>query len=126
MMTMRRWVDWVNVILGVWLVASPWVLTEAAGGRSAAWSWWSAGIGIVALASLSMYKPAVWGDVVGIVLGTWLIASPWVLGFASASAAVTNAVFMGSLVIGYALWAAHVDTRSDQCAEQETHRVRPL
>jgi hypothetical protein len=115
-MTTRRWVDWVNIILGVWLIASPWLLTESAGDGPAAWSSWDAGIGIVTLAFLSMHKPAVWGDAMGILLGTWLIASPWVLGFASASVAVTNAVIIGSLVIGYALWAARIDI---------TSRIRP-
>ena len=63
-MTTRRWVDWVNVILGMWLIASPWLLTVAAGDRPAGRSSWSVGVGIVTLAFFAMYKPAVWGDAV--------------------------------------------------------------
>lgn len=111
-MTMRRWVDWVNVIIGVWLFASPWLLTVVAGAEPAAWSSWSVGAGIVTLALFSMYKPAVWRDTVGIILGAWLMASPWLLGFDSARAAALNAVVVGLLVIGYALWAMHIDTTS--------------
>jgi hypothetical protein len=111
-MTTRRWVDWVNVILGVWLIASPWLLTVAVGDRPAGWSSWSVGAGIVTLAFFAMYKPAVWGDAVGVMFGTWLIASPWMFGFASASAAATNAVIIGLLVIAYALWAMRIDITS--------------
>jgi hypothetical protein len=111
-MTTRRWVDWVNVMLGVWLIASPWLLTVAAGDWPAAWSSWSVGTGIVTLAFFAMRKPAVWGDALGIMLGAWLMVSPWMLELASASAAATNAVIIGVLVIGYALWAMRIDITS--------------
>ena len=65
-MTTRRWVDWVNVILGLWLMTSPWLLTFAAGDGGAAWNSWSVGVAIVTLAGFAMYKPAIWGEVVGI------------------------------------------------------------
>jgi SPW repeat len=122
-MTMRRWVDWVNIILAAWLAASPWLLVGAAGDGPAAWSSWSAGTGLVMLALLAMYRPAVWSDAMGIMLGAWLIASPWVLGFASATVALANAVIMGSLVIAYAFWAVGIDITSRQGAEHDTHRI---
>lgn len=111
-MTMRRWVDWVSVLLGGWLIASPWLLTTTAGDRHANWSSWSVGAAIVTVAFFAMYKPAVWCGAVGAMLGAWLIASPWMLGFAGASAAATNAVIIGLLVIGYALWAMRIDAGS--------------
>jgi SPW repeat len=111
-MTTRRWVDWVNVMLGVWLIASPWLLTVAAGDRPAAWSAWSVGAGIVTLAIFAMRKPAIWGDALGVMLGAWLMGSPWMLELASASVAAANAVIIGLLVIGYALWAMRIDITS--------------
>jgi SPW repeat len=125
-MTTRRWVDWVNVMLGAWLISSPWRLTTgAAGDGPAAWSSWSVGAGIVALAFFSMYKPAVWGYAVGVVLGVWLAASPWTLGFASASAAAANAVIIGLLVIGYALWAMRIGVTSGDAAAYDVYQRRP-
>jgi hypothetical protein len=121
-MTTRRWMDWVNVMLGVWLIASPWLLSVAPGDRPAAWSSWSVGAGIVTLALFAMYKPAVWGDAVGVLFGTWLIASPWMLGFANASTGATNTVIVGLLVIGYALWAMRIDTTSSDGAASDTHQ----
>lgn len=109
-MTTRRWVDWVNVILSVWLIASPWLLTVAAGNQTAAWSSWVVGASTATLAVLAMYRPAIWGDAVGITLGAWLVASPWVLGFAGTSAIAANAVVVGILFVGYALWAMRIDS----------------
>lgn len=109
-MTTRRWLDWVNVILGVWLIASPQLLTLAAGDSPAAWSLHSVGAGIVTLAGFSMYRPAVWADAVGVMFGMWLIASPWMLGFANLSATAMNAVIVGVLVVAYAFWAMLIDT----------------
>lgn len=106
-MEMRRWVDWVNVMLGAWLIASPWFFTAFQGDAPSAWSSWSVGAGIVTLGFVAMYKPAIWRDTLGILLGAWLIASPWMLGFGSAVAA--NAVIVGVLVVSYALWAMGMD-----------------
>jgi len=124
-MTTRRWVDWVNVILGVWLIASPWLLPVAAGAEPTAWNSWSVGAGIVTLAFFAMYKPAVRGDTVGIIFGAWLMASPWLLGFNSAQAEATNAVIIGALVIGYALWAMRIDITSRDRAAYDTDPYRP-
>jgi hypothetical protein len=112
-MTMRRWVDWINVMFGLWLITSPWFLTMAGDDKPAAWSSWIVGVGIVSLAFFAMYKPAIWGDTIGVILGAWLLASPWVLGFAGAPGAAMNAVIIGVLVMGYALWAMRIDMTFD-------------
>lgn len=127
MMTTRRWVGWVSVTLGAWLITSPWLLTMAAGNGPAAWSSWGAGAGIALLGLFAMYKPTLWGDVAGILFGAWLIASPWMLGFADASTEAANAVVIGLLVIGYALWAMRIDAAlsdgtSGDGAASDTHR----
>lgn len=124
-MTMRRWVDWVNVGLGVWLIASPWLLTAAAADTAADRSSWCVGAVIVTVAFSAMYKFAVWGDAVGVMLGAWSIASPWMLGFASASASAANAVIIGMLVICYALWAMRIDMTSRDGAAYEAYQRRP-
>lgn len=124
-MTTRRWVDWVNVMFGVWLIASPWFLTVAGDDQPAALSSWIVGAGIVSLACFAMYKPAVWGDAAGILLGAWLLASPWMLGFAGAPAAAMNAVVIGVLVICYALWAMRIDITFGDGAAYDMHQRRP-
>jgi len=85
-----------------------------------AWSAWIVGTGIVSLAFFAMYKPAVWGDAIGIMAGAWLLASPWMLGFAAAPAAAMNAVIIGVLVICYALWAMRIDITFGDGAAYDT------
>ena len=46
-----------------------------------------------------MFKTLQWEDWVGIGLGVWLIVSPWMLGFSDQSAAVINALVMGSFLV---------------------------
>jgi SPW repeat len=110
-MTTRRWIDWVNILLGLWLIVAPWVLSSTAIDGLAALNSRSVGIGLVALAALAMYRPTVLGDAIGVTLGIWLIASPWILGFDEWAVAPSNDVIVGPLVIGYALWAMRIDTR---------------
>jgi hypothetical protein len=112
-MTTRRWIDWVNVLLGLWLIAAPWILGSADGNSLAAGNSRSVGAALVMLGAFAMYKPSISGDAIGVIFGIWLIASPWILGLAELPAARTNGVIVGLLVIGYALWAMRVDaTRS--------------
>ena len=108
--TTRRWLDWVIVILGFWLITSPRVLTLAADDGPAAWSSRIVGAGLLTLAAFSMHKPAVWVESAGAVLGLWLIASPWILEITRLSSATANVVIVGLLVIAYAIWAFRIDT----------------
>ncbi len=108
-MTMRRWVDWVNLLLGLWLVSSPWVLTLETSAAAATLNMWIVGSAIASLAAFSLYKPTRLVNMAGIALGAWLVVSPWVLGFAREFGAATNVVLVGILIIGYALWATRID-----------------
>jgi peptidoglycan/LPS O-acetylase OafA/YrhL len=46
-----------------------------------------------------MFKALRWEDWVGVVLGAWMLASPWVLGFADSKAATFNALTMGTILV---------------------------
>ena len=46
-----------------------------------------------------MFKTLKWEDWVGVGLGIWLLASPWVLGFSDQSAPMMNALVMGCVLI---------------------------
>ncbi|HEX5328361.1 MAG TPA: SPW repeat protein [Acetobacteraceae bacterium] len=91
--------DWINLILGIWLFISPWVLqfgsgvavsqpvAGAPGGpihavHHAAWNAWVLGVivGLVALSALSRVE--LWEEWLNLLLGAWIFASPWALGFA--------------------------------------------
>ena len=46
-----------------------------------------------------MFKTLQWEDWVGIGLGVWLLASPWMFGFTGESAATMNALIMGTILV---------------------------
>ena len=45
-----------------------------------------------------MFKALQWEDWLGIALGAWLLASPWLLGFSDQNAATMNALVVGTIL----------------------------
>lgn len=105
----KRWQDWVNIILGAWMVASPWVLNftdNLVASRSA----WVLGAAILLFAAIAVYMPKAWEEAVNIILGICLLLSPWVLGFTEHENATANAAIVGILVVAFGVWAMLRDT----------------
>ena len=46
-----------------------------------------------------MFKSLQWEDWMGVALGAWMLASPWVLGYSDSSAAVINASVLGTILV---------------------------
>jgi hypothetical protein len=90
---------WVNIVLGMWVIVSPFVI--AFHSAKAVWSNVIAGVivGILALIRWSMRQPG-WSWL-NLVVGTWLVISPFVL-FLSA-AAMWNNVILGIIIAALAL-----------------------
>ena len=103
-MTEKRWQDWLNLLIGIWLFISPWVIGFAGGDSPASWNAWILGVAIVVFSAFAVSLPQVWEEVVNILLGIWMVISSWVIGVAS-RAVETNAVIVGLLVILFAAWA---------------------
>jgi hypothetical protein len=89
-------IDWINLVLAVLLIASPWVLAFPAG--TVTYNAVIAGliIGIVAIAALSAF--AQWEEWVNLVLGVWVIVSPFVLHFTTDTRALWTHVVIGLVV----------------------------
>lgn len=88
--------NWANVILGIWVAISPFVLA-ATRLPSATWDAVVVGLAVALIAlTRTLENHAVGG--INVLLGLWLIASPFVLGVAAAS-------FFWSLIICGALIA---------------------
>lgn len=101
----KPWRDWINLMLGLWMIASPWALGFVDGEKAVVWSAWMLGASIVLFAALAMYTPKIWEEeVITILLGIALVTSPWVLGFADRVSPTTNAVTVGLLVIAFGVW----------------------
>lgn len=109
-MTLKRWQDGLNVVLGLWLIASPWLLGFASDENPAALTAWTLGAAIVVFAGIAVYMHKAWEEALSIILGVCLFISPWVLGFAEQRTPTTNAVIVGLLVTALAVWAMARET----------------
>ena len=107
-MSIKHWQDPWNLLLGIWMIASPWVLRYS----TEANPMWNAVIvgALFALAALfALYRVMAWEEWGNVVLGLWLVISPWLLGFNGIMAAMWNAVIVGAIVAILALWALGTD-----------------
>ena len=100
----KRWQDWLNLLIGIWLFISPWVIGFAGTDYAASWNAWILGVGIVVFSAIAVSMPQAWEEVINILLGIWMVISSWVIGVTT-RAAETNAVIVGLLVILFAAWA---------------------
>jgi hypothetical protein len=102
---MKRWQDWANLALGVWTIVSPSALGFADAKNPAALSAWVLGAAIVVFSGIAVYMPKPWEEGVNVLLGVALLASPWMLDFATQPTPTSNAGIVGVLVAALALWA---------------------
>ncbi len=85
----------VNVVLGIWLIISPFVLGFAQF-RTAEWNDIGSGIAAVIFALAG-------ASVLNLLLGIWVIISPFVLGFAGSPTLLWNNVVVGALILIFAI-----------------------
>ena len=109
-MAPKRWQDLVNGVLGLYMFASPSILGFAAPGSTATRAAWILGLAIVVFAGIAVYMPKAWEEALNIILGVYLLASPWGLGYSDQARPTTNAVVVGLLVTALAVWAMLMDT----------------
>lgn len=107
-MKVKHWQDPTNLVAGLWMIVSPWVLAYQPESRPM-WNAVVLGALIAAVAFTALYRAFAWQEWVNAVLGLWLIVSPWVLGFAGLQAAMANAVIVGAVVAALAIWALGTD-----------------
>ena len=107
-----NWQDCASLVLGVWLLLSPWALGFT-GVDAALWNAVLFGVLIAVMAIMALIDFHEWEEWADMAIGLWLIASPWVLGFATmvtgaeggAYAATVNVVVVGALTFGMAAWS---------------------
>jgi drug/metabolite transporter (DMT)-like permease len=107
-MSIKHWQDPLNLVLGVWMLASPWAL-QYGPERYPTWNAVALGILIAGAALIALFRVKAWEEWTNVVLGAWLIVSPWVLRFNALEPAMANAVIVGAIVAGLALWALGTD-----------------
>jgi hypothetical protein len=116
----KRWQDWVNVVLGVWLVVSPWALGFANHEKAARVAW-LAGAAVVVFAAIGAYMQEAWEEAITVVLGLVLMGAPWAFGFDDQRTATANIAASGVLVMVFAVWAMLRDMRVVNVNEEHRH-----
>jgi hypothetical protein len=107
-MTIKHWQDPLNLVLGLWMLVSPWVLGHQAE-TPPTWNAVILGILIAGAALFALFRVMAWEEWVSVAFGIWLVISPWLLGFSALVTAVWNAVIVGVIVAALALWALATD-----------------
>jgi hypothetical protein len=104
----RRWQDQIILLLGLWLIATPWVYAypDASPQMTNALI---CGVVIAVLAAFDLYKTYFWAVVVNLLLGIWVAVSPWVLRVADRHTVVWNELIVGIAVLVLALWELRTD-----------------
>lgn len=102
-MATKRWQDVVILLLGAWLFFSPFIMGYTA--TVAASNALIIGVVVVLFAIIALNDTRVWEEWVNLVLGAWLVISPFVLGYSQMEAATWNHIIVGLLIAADAVWA---------------------
>jgi|SRR5712664_1950678 len=95
--TNARFCDVANLILGAILFFSPWMFGFGAG--MASQNAYIAGIVVAVLAIAAIAAFAVWEEWLNLIVGLWVLVSPWVLGFQGTTAMTVHVVIGAAVAI---------------------------
>jgi hypothetical protein len=101
--------DIVNIVAGLGLLISPWLLGFTAEAY-AGWNAWIVGASVTLVAVTALYAFYEAEEWVNLVLGLWAVVAPWVLGFSAVTAAMWAHVIAGIVVAVLAagsIWFSH-------------------
>nr|WP_177215329.1 SPW repeat protein [Tranquillimonas alkanivorans] len=107
----RHWQDWVTGLVGLWLIASPFVLDFSLGEGTSTTLLMAnflvcGGLALILAASaLAAFRN--WEEWIAVALGVWLAASPWLLAFSTAQTAAWNTVICGVIIAALATWTLY-------------------
>lgn len=99
-----NWQDWIDMIAGVWLAASPWILGFADADPVAARNALIVGALIAIVSSLTFIAYHIVEEWISVLLGLWLVVSHWVLPTVPNATALADTVIVGLVVGGLAGW----------------------
>ena len=103
----RLWEEWVRSVLGLWLFVSPWVLQYHE--TTAAQNAFVVGYLLFVTGLIALFTFMVWEEWFSVILGAWLVISPWVLG--AAFVPTVNFVGVGLLVLALAFYVIRDERR---------------
>lgn len=100
-----RWQDILNLMLGIGVGVSPWLLGYAETLPAATWNAMIVGGAIVVLAAIDIDAPARWEEWSIVALGAWLAVSTYFLGLFELRMAAMALIGSGLAIVALGLWA---------------------
>jgi SPW repeat len=94
----RMWQDVANLFLGIWALLTPWIVGQHPGSTVVV-NYVVVGILIIFCAGAALLAFRPWQEGINMMLGAWLLISPWWLEFRTVPGLVWSAVVTGVLVI---------------------------
>jgi hypothetical protein len=96
-----------------------------AGGRGML-NLWIVGLAVLLLTTLAIngLLARVWGELAVLVLGAWLLLSPWIIGFTATAPLMWNSVICGALLFVFAGWGFAVERRHKSSEKGGTAAAR--
>lgn len=76
----RNWEDWFGMLLGLLIALSPWAAADEVG-HAAVWNAALIGVAVFFLAELEYVALTRWEETGELLLGLWLVMSPYVFGY---------------------------------------------
>ncbi len=110
-----QWQDVINLLLGIWLFVSPWVLGYAGAGTTAV-NAWIFGVIVSIFALLAIFAYQWWEEWINAAIGVWIFVSPWVLHVTTEPKILWNNLIVGVLLIILALWSVSLGHGSGEVA----------
>jgi SPW repeat len=112
--------DLYNLLLAAVLLAAPWLFTLT--NSTEKLDLWASGAAIAAISLAALVAYSNWEEWANLLLGLWLVVSPWLLGFAY-TRAMNFSIGVGCLVAFLALlelWLQYETTFEDQARPSTT------
>jgi len=95
------------LVAGLWLIISPFVLGYSSV-TAATWGSIIVGIIIATIAAVRAFRPGevIWLSWVNVVLGVWLVLTPFIYGLSGDARVLYNHIIVGLIVVVLAAWSA--------------------
>ena len=105
----NKWQDGISLFLAVWLYLSPFGLAFVPGALTtgmpaAAWNAWIVSVVIGVFSAAALYRAWPIEEWIKLLLGAWLVISPWAVGYVSDKVMTWNALTVGALTLVLAIW----------------------
>lgn len=112
------WENWLSLILGAWVFATPWVFnySDLLSSQIYAISWnhWVTGVVLIVTSGFALQMLRPWEEWVNLLAGAWLFLSPWIFNYTIVPNLFWNSLIVGALVVLFSTLALPVARKLQQ------------